>query len=122
MNTERSAANYDFVTDLLRGADRPVSEQRRFPRRPIQVAVQLIPVTARGLQYDRAMPAITRNIAEGGIALFVSAPPVAKQWAVRLEIGKRAALIEVNLRQVQKTADGYLLSCQFVRRLDPPVA
>jgi hypothetical protein len=115
-----ASSSYDFLSDLLHDSERG-AEQRQFDRREVRVSAELIPLLPRGLKYDQAIAAASRNVSVGGIALEVGDLPLFPRWAVRLELGARSAILEVDIRHVDRESDGKLvLSCKFVRRLDPP--
>lgn len=120
-NSARHADN-QVIADVLKGftgsqrqSDR---ERRRFTRRAIRTRVDFVPLLANGPRFDAALQAETQNISADGVAIILADAPLSPKWGVLLNLGDRKLLLEVNVRQIQKGADGrFLLSCQFVRRI-----
>lgn len=107
------------LDELLPGEDEKVLDKRRFERLDIVSTVGFIPLRDDGPVYDRQRTAETRNISKGGVALVVTEPPLEPRWAVRLDLGKHSALLEIAVRHLHRKEDGkYYLSCQFLRRID----
>lgn len=111
------------LDELLPGEKDAFLDKRRFERRDLVAMVDLIPLRPDGPAFDRRRSALTRNISRGGVALVTNDPPLEPRWAVRLDIGSKSALLEIVVRHLHRKEDGkYYLSCQFIRRIDPPAA
>lgn len=109
------------LEEFLEGEGKDFLDQRRYERREVETTIDLIPLRPEGLQFQRTKHARTRNISRGGVGLVLEEPPLEPKWAVRLDLGKTSALLEIAVRHLHRKEDGlYYLSCQFVRRLDGP--
>jgi hypothetical protein len=90
-------------------------ERRASPRDParVMVQVQLEPQAPR-------LPAIVRNISEGGLCcLTTSSPPTnTRQVCIFADSGETEARIQLKVRWSMRAGDEYFVGCQFVRQSD----
>jgi hypothetical protein len=121
MDNRSQRSEEEILADLLSGTetDGTLEERRKVKRRDIRVPVQFIPISPAGPNDAAALVGETRNVSTTGIALVLSDPPLSPRWAVRLHLGGKSVLLEVDVRDIARLDEGgFYLACQFVRRTD----